>query len=98
MVSGIGNIGQSVLLPQLSQRQSPEGGVPLSSRFFDIEDDAIISSEAKMLNELEKFNAGTGDALNLAVACVEAKIAVGAQVNVINAKVDMLDEILEMGR
>lgn len=97
MVSNISNIEQSFFQPLQTQRQSYTVDTPASSTSFDIEDKAIISSEAKLQNELEKFNAGQGDALDLALTEVMAKTTVSAEVNVIQAKKDMLDEILNMG-
>lgn len=99
MVSGINNIEQSIFQPQLSQRQLSTKDMPSSSpTSFDIEDQAIISSQAKMQNELEKFNAGEGDPLDLALSSVIAKFTVSAEVNVIQAKKDMFDEILDIGK
>lgn len=97
MVSEINNIKQSSFQPEFSKRQVPvnNGFEPLNS--FADEDQAIISAQANMLNELEKFNAGEGDALDLVLASEMAKITVEAQVNVINAKTDMMDEILKLG-
>lgn len=101
MVSGINsnnNIEQSIFQPQNYQWQlsTEEVQEPLNS--FDIEDKAIISSQAKLLNELEKFNSGEGDAVDLAVAGIMAKTTVSAEVNVINTKKHMLDTILDMGK
>lgn len=97
MVSEINNIKQSSFQPEFSKRQAPVNNEfePLNS--FADEDQAIISAQANMLNELEKFNAGEGDALDLVLASEMAKITVEAQVNVINAKTDMMDEILKLG-
>lgn len=99
MVSGINNINnivQSVFQPQIYQRQvsTTDELEPLNS--FDDEDQAIISSQAKLLNELDKFNSGNGDVVNLALASVESKFTVQAEVNVINTKKDMFDTLLNM--
>lgn len=98
MIPGINNIEQSTFEPQLSKRPAPttETTEPLNS--FADEDEAIISSEAKLQNELEKFNSGKGDPLDLSVASVMAKTTVSAEVNVINTKKDMMDEILNLGK
>ena len=71
---------------------------PESLTSFDVEDNAIISSQAKMLNELDKFNTGEGNAVNLAVSSVMSKITVSAEANVIQAKINMIDDILDMGK
>jgi len=97
MVSGINSIEQSVFQPQLSQRQVPTSGTSASPNSFDIEDKAIISAEAKLQNELEKFNAGGDNLVDLALAEVTSKITVAAEVNVIKTKKDMLDDISNMG-
>lgn len=93
MVSGINNIEKSVFYPQYSVSKTSGGSSLLD---FDLEDSAIISSEAKLLNELNKYNAGESDELNLALARVNAKNTVSAEVNVIQAKKDMFDEILDL--
>lgn len=97
MVSEINNIEQSIFQTQFSQRQTStkDAFEPLNS--FADEDEAIISSQANLLNELEKFNSGEGDAVNLAVASIMTKFTVSAEVDVINTKKDMLDTILDMG-
>lgn len=95
MVSGINNIEQSIFQPQNYQRQSSEADAPLNS--FADEDQAIISSEAMLLGEIEKFNSGQSDALDLALASIKAKFTIGAEVNVITAKKHMFDTILDMG-
>ena len=97
MVSGINNIEQSVFQPQFSQRQSSAQDAPASLNSFDAEDEAIISSQAKMQYELEKFNAGGDNLVDLVGASTMAKITTEAEVNVINTKKDMIDEILKIG-
>lgn len=96
MVSGINNIEQSVFQPQFSQRQPSAQGSPASLNSFDTEDEAIISSQAKMQYELEKFNAGGDNLVDLVGACTIAEFTTQAEVNVINTKKDMMDEILKM--
>ncbi|MDD3013032.1 MAG: hypothetical protein PHC34_04950 [Candidatus Gastranaerophilales bacterium] len=65
---------------------------------FDTEDKAIISAQAKLLSELEKFNSGQGDAVDLAVTGITSKHQVEAMVNIINTKKDMMDTVLEIGK
>lgn len=101
MVSGINNIEQGVFQPQLSQRQVSKADVPVPSTNFNSfgdEDQAIISAEAMLQNELEKFNSGGDNAVELAVAEVLTKTIVAANVNVINTKKEMFDTILEIGK
>lgn len=97
MVSSVSNISQSNFQTQTYQRKASttDSFEPLNS--FAEEDEAIISSQAKLLNELEKFNAGEGDAIDLALASVMSKFTVSAEVNVINTKKEMMDCILEIG-
>ncbi|MCK7514856.1 MAG: hypothetical protein MZV70_69875 [Desulfobacterales bacterium] len=61
---------------------------------FDIEDKAIISAQAKLLNELEKFNSGQGDVVDLAVTSIKSEQEVAANVKVINTKNHMLDAVM----
>lgn len=87
MVTSINNIEQSIFQPEVYQRglfSTEEKSEPKS--LFTDEDEAIISSQAKLYNELEKFNSGQGDPLDLMVAGVLAKVTVEAEVNVINIK------------
>lgn len=95
MVSGINNIQQSTFQPKSYQRQVITTYTPEPINSFDIEDQAIISSQAKLLNELDKFNSGEGDPLNLALAGITAKTTVKAEANVIKAKSDIMDTILK---
>lgn len=101
MLSGINSdiksIQQNFFQPQIYQGkwQNPEVQEPLNS--IDIEDKAIVSSEANLMNELDKFNSGQGDAVKLALAGEMAKTITQAEVNVINAKKHMFDTILDMG-
>lgn len=96
MVSGIDSIGLNEIQPQSFQRQrsSVEEGSNMLS--FEQEDEAIISSQAKLLNELEKFNSGADNLVDLIVQSELTKITVEAAVNVIQVKKDMFDEILNM--
>lgn len=96
MVSGINSIQAGTFEPQISQRETRNQGNFESLTSFEQEDEAIISAEAKMLNELEKFNSGGDNLVDLAAATVMAKITTKAEVNVINAKKEMFDSILEM--
>jgi hypothetical protein len=98
MVSSINNIGQSSFQPQISQPQFSSTDTQESPTSFDDEDKAIISSQAKLLNELDKFNAGGDNVVDLAAACVMAKTTVSAEVDVINTKKHMIDDILDMGK
>ncbi len=63
---------------------------------FDVEDKAIISSQAKMLNELEKYNAGESNEINLAITTVTGRTQIEAAVNVINAKKEMMDTVMKI--
>lgn len=66
---------------------------PLNS--FETEDTAIISAQAKILNELDKYNSGQSDELNLALTCITSKNQVKAVARVIDTKKEMLDTILD---
>ena len=66
---------------------------PLNS--FETEDTAIISAQAKILNELDKYNSGQSDELNLALTCITSKNQVKAVARVISTKKEMLDTILD---
>lgn len=96
MISGINKVEQSSLQPEISQRQSspPTKFEPIDS-FYE-EDQAIISSQAKLQYELEKFNSGGDNAVDLALANVTAKTTANAEVNVINTKKNMLNVLLGM--
>lgn len=101
MVSGINNIEQSFFQPKLYKEQFSKADTPVTStnfNSFDDEDQAIISTEAILNNELEQFNASGDNAVELAIVGVLAKTAVAANVNVINTKKEMFDTILEMGK
>lgn len=97
MTSDISVLGQSRFQPEISQQQKPvkTNFEPLTS--FADEDEAIISAEAKMLNELDKFNSGEDNLLNLVGAAVNAKHTVQAEARVIDTKKEMMDTILHMG-
>lgn len=98
MVSSINNVQQSIFQPKFSQQQLPTIDTQESPTSFEAEDQAIISSQAKMQYELDKFNAGGDNAVDLALSCVVAKNTVSAEVNVINTKKDMMDTILDIGK
>lgn len=92
----VNNIQQGFFEPQNMQRQTAKPGAYSPSDSFIEEDQAIISAEAMLQNELEKFNSGGDNFVELAAACVLSKITVEANVNVINAKKDAMDAILWM--
>lgn len=96
MISGINKVEQSSFQPEISQKQSapPTQFEPIDS-FYE-EDEAIISSQAKLQYELEKFNSGGDNSVDLALANVNAKTTANAEVNVINTKKNMLDVLLGM--
>lgn len=98
MVLGINNIEQNIFQMPFSQPQTSSKATfePLNS--FADEDEAIISAEAKLLNELNKFNSGEDNFVDLALANVTSKFTVSAEVNVIQTKKDMMDSILEIGK
>jgi hypothetical protein len=90
----IGNItgSQEVQFPQYSNPGRPAG----SLLNFDVEDEAIISAQAKILNELEKFNAGAGNELDLALATVMGEIQVEAAATVIKTKDEMVAAVMDI--
>lgn len=98
MISDINNIQQSSFQAPISQGQTlaKDTFEPMNS-FVD-EDQAIISSQAKLQYELEKFNAGADNLVDLMGTCVSSKFTVEAEVNVIQAKKDMVDDILDIGK
>lgn len=101
MVTSINNLGQSFWQPKIAQsygvsNSSPQSYTSLND--FSDNDQAIISAEAKYLNEIEKFNSGNGDAVNFAITGEITKFSVAANVNAINAKKDAIDAVLDIGK
>lgn len=98
MISDINKVYQIGFQPEsyTQQKSSKDPSYEPSSSFAE-EDQAIISSQAKLLNELDKFNSGAGNDVDLAVANVMAKVTTEAEVNVINTKKNMMDEVLTIG-
>ncbi|EKE04234.1 MAG: hypothetical protein ACD_20C00095G0013 [uncultured bacterium] len=93
MIPEIGNITKLDYAAQ-TIKSNTDIRRPLTS--FDVEDQAIISAQAKLLNELEKFNSGEGDIVNLAVQSAISELTVTANANVINTKKEMIDTILDI--
>lgn len=95
MISGINNIEKSPYQTEFSPQKITPADTsfePLNS-FYE-EDQAIISSQAKMQYELEKFNSGGDNAVELAASTVIAKTTANVEVNVINTKTNMLNVLL----
>lgn len=67
-------------------------GEPLHS--FARQDEAIVSSQAKILNELEKYNSGQSDEVSLALTTVTSKLHIEANLRVIQAKDEILEDII----
>lgn len=97
MISDINKVSKSSFQPEVSQRQAPSKESFDSLISFDEEDEAIISAEAKMQYELEKFNSGDDNLLELIGASVNAKYTVQAEARVVDTKKEILDTILNMG-
>lgn len=97
MISDINKVGQSSFQPEISPKQAPVKESFDSLISFDEEDEAIISAEAKMQYELEKFNAGGDNLLELIGASVNAKYTAQAEARVVDTKKEMLDTIMDMG-
>lgn len=93
MIPEVGNITKLDYVAQ-SAKSNVDIRRPLTS--FDVEDQAIISAQAKLLNELEKFNSGEGEIVNLVVQSAISELAVAANANVINTKKEMMDTILDI--
>lgn len=98
MVSNINNVEQSIFQPQSYKRQGSSKDVFEPVNSFADEDEAIISSQAKLLNELDKFNSGGDNIVDLAIANVTSKFTVEAEVNVIQTEKEMMDCILDIGK
>lgn len=97
MISDINKVGQSSFQPEISPKKAPSRESFDSFISFDEEDEAIISAEAKMQYELEKFNAGGDNLLELIGASVNAKFTTQAEARVVDTKKEMLDIIMGMG-
>ena len=97
MISDINKVGQSSFVPEISQKQAPSKEHFESLSSFDEEDQAIISAEAQMQYELEKFNSGGDNLLQLVGASVNAKFTAQAEARVVDTKKEMLNTILDMG-
>ena len=97
MVSGIDSVNGSNYSPQIKFNNSTNTSVLSGSLDnFDNEDHAIISAQAKLLNEMEKYNSGQGNEVDLAVIRIKSETQVKAEVNLINTKKEMLDSILQI--
>lgn len=90
----IGNVSsiQGTCLPEYSGTKRATG----SLLNFETEDEAIISAQAKILNELERFNAGEGNELDLALATTMGELQIEAVATVIKTKDEMMDSIMEI--
>lgn len=97
MISDINKVSQSSFQPEISQRYAPSKEHFESAGSFDEEDQAIISAEAQMQYELEKFNSGGDNLLELIGATVNAKHTAQVEARVVDTKKSMLDTILGMG-
>lgn len=97
MISDVNSVVRAQFDPKVYQQQDvvKTHFEPLNS--FADEDEAIISAEAAMMNELEKFNAGGDNLLELVGATVNAKITTQAEARVVDTKKEMMDTILNMG-
>ena len=96
MVTGVNGLNSPSYINLLSGVSQTAQVEPLHS--FDIEDKAIISAEAKLLNEMDKYNSGAGNAIDLALTRINSVNQVDATVNLINSKKDMFDKVLEIGK
>ncbi|OGI03500.1 MAG: hypothetical protein A2Y25_10935 [Candidatus Melainabacteria bacterium GWF2_37_15] len=92
MIEGISS-SQHIYSPQYSASSRPAVNSLLN---FDTEDQAIISAQAKILNELDRFNAGEGNEIELALATITGEIQVKAAVHVIKTKNEMMDSIMKI--
>lgn len=97
MISDVNSVSRGVFNPKAYQQQEPVKEHSESLNSFADEDEAIVSAEAKMMNELEKFNSGGDNLLELVGATVNAKHTVQAEARVIDTKKEMMDTILHMG-
>ena len=94
MIENISASQQIYYTPYVNNSSQSFTGSSLTN--FDVEDRAIISAQAKMLNELDKFNAGEGNEIDLALATVTGRIQIEAAVNIIKTKEEMMDTLFEM--
>lgn len=90
MIDGVNNT-RNIYIP------SPCGTKRATNSLMDFsdEDQAIVSAEAKMLNELDKFNAGEGNDIELAITTVLSKEQVDAAVAVIKTKNETMDSLMQ---
>jgi hypothetical protein len=95
MVQSVNNIAGLSNYPSVDFTKSQQQQVPLQN--FDIEDKAIISSQAKILNELDKYNNGQSDELNLALTTMTSKHQIEASLSVIKTKNEILSQITKIG-
>jgi hypothetical protein len=91
MIQAVGNSQQIN-----SVQYSNSSGSHKSLTNFDVEDEAIISSQAKILNELEKYNSGDGNEIDLTLACKMGEVQVEAAAKVIKTKNEMMGTIMDM--
>lgn len=91
------NIEQNIFSSEVFQKKFPAENMQDSLISFADEDSAIISSQAKLHYELEKFNSGGDNLVDLIDTCVISKYTIAAEINVINTKKNMIDEVLEIG-
>lgn len=96
MVSSV-NSTDGIYFSPYPVSSAPQKPVNTSLNSFDVEDKAIISAQARLMNELDKFNSGQVDAIDLAITTVTSKHQVEAMVNVINTKKEMMDTVLKIG-
>ncbi|MDD3149289.1 MAG: hypothetical protein PHV68_00495 [Candidatus Gastranaerophilales bacterium] len=98
-MDSINGINYSIEVPGLQEMQSAlesQGSLSGTLSIPVSEDEAIISAQAKLLNELEKYNAGESDEIKLALTVEESTTQTEAMYNVIGAKNQMLNSIMQI--
>ncbi len=94
MISSVNNTA-SLFPPNSIIKADNTPLTPSSSSFnFDIEDKAIISAEAKLLNAAEQYNAGKINEVDVALESTLAVLQTKASCNVIKAKEEMFDSLI----
>ena len=95
MINSISSVSSYTPIATYRSSTAATSGGGSSLLNFDKEDQAIISSEAKMLNALDQYNSGEGSEIDLALTNVMAKHQVGASIQVIKSKNEMVDSLME---
>ena len=96
-INDVKSLNVAALKKQMSDFNETKKLETNKKRSFEQEDQALISAQSKLLNEMERFNSGEGNIVDMSTTIAITTTQVDAAIKIMKVKYSILKDVMSLG-